>query len=159
MLVSSTRLDNSQVQRFKLCIATSLLTIKHFTNSFPRRLVPGALCVLSPVLCGTGSTEKRPAKPHKKGKAKQQEQIRAWLYTCAPAQKPAASRAEPGPCAPGSGIAICFWSQSQSCNSSFPAAFSQYFPAHQQRQEHLTGGGSTIWLSQPQNHTNNKPQK
>lgn len=152
MLVSSTELDNSQVQLFKFCIATSLLTTKHFTTTFPRRLVPGALCMLSPVLCGMVSTEKRPAKPYKKGKAKQQEQVSAWLYPCAPTQKLVASRAEPGSCAPGCGVAICFWSQSQSCNSSFPVAFSQYFPAHQQRQEHLTGDGSTIWLTQPQSH-------
>lgn len=102
--------------------------------------------MLSPVLCGMVSTEKRPTKPYKKGKAKQHEQMGALLHTGAPAQKPAASRTEPGCC----GVAICFWSQSQSCNSSFPAAFSQHFPGHQQSHEHLTGGGSTILISQPQ---------
>lgn len=115
-------------------------------HCFPRRWVPEALCVLSPVLCDTVRAEKTPAKPFKKGKAKQHEQICAWLYTCALAQKPVASGMEPGSCAPGCGVAICFWSQSQSCNSSLPVAFSQYLPARQQRQEHLTGGGSTILL-------------
>lgn len=146
MLVSSTEPDNSQVQLFKFCIATSLLTTKHFTTTFPRRLVPGALCVLSPVLCGMVSTEKRPAKPYKKGKAKQQEQVSAWLYPCAPTQKLVVSRTEQGP------VLQAVVLQSQSCNSSFPVAFSQYFPAHQQRQKHLTGDGSTIWLTQPQSH-------
>ena len=113
--------------------------------------MPEALGVLNPVLCGTVSTEKRPVKPYKRGKAKQHEQKHAWLRTSASAQKPGASGAEPESCSPGCGVASCFWSESQSGKSSFPVAFSQYLPAHQPRQEHLTGGGSTRLFSQLQN--------
>lgn len=147
------RLGCPQAQPFELCIAKSPLTTTSFCKTFhnhhfPKSQVPEALGVLSPVLCGTVSTEKRPVKPYKRGKAKQHKQKHAWLHASAPAQKPGAGGAEPGSCSPGCGVASWFWSQSQCCKSSLPAAFSWYLPAHQPRQEHLTGGGSTRLFSQ-----------
>lgn len=67
--------------------------------------MPGALSVLSPVLCGTVSAEKGLVKPYKRGKAERHEQKRARLHTSAPAQKPGA---ELGSRRPGCGVASCF---------------------------------------------------
>lgn len=140
-------------QTFKQRIAKSPLmtttSCKTFYNQHsPRSWVPEALSVLRSELYATVSAEKRPAKPYKRGKTKQKH---AWLHTSAPVPRTGAGGAELGSCSLSCGVASCFWSQIQSCKSSFPVVFPQHLPPHQLRWEHLTGGGSTQLFSQLQN--------